>query len=58
MILYQKYGDSKMIQIKQIAATGKWKATVFDKVLGENYSNVLVATYKVYKYLKGQGYGK
>lgn len=47
-----------MITIQLLPHTGKWKVTVFDTVIGENYSNAEQAAFKAYKYLKGQGYGK
>lgn len=57
MLIFQN-GDLKMIKIQLMPHTGKWKGTVFDKVIGDNYSNVVTAAFKTYKYLKGQGYGK
>jgi hypothetical protein len=47
-----------MITIQLLPHTGKWKVTVFDTVIGDNYSNVVQAAFKTYKYLKGQGHGK
>ena len=47
-----------MIKIEQVEETKKWRATVFDKVIGDKYSSAVVAANKVHKYLKGQGYGK
>jgi len=47
-----------MIKIEQVEETKKWKVTVFDKVIGNKYSNVVQAAFKMYKYLRGQGYGK